>query len=115
VTSALVPRGLDPLVVLEKLLSAMGEVDTILIHQPEARAVLLRRYAHDAVVLVQPSLVKSRMLWTLLIPKDWAPVLMAHWRVVDLVYAHARREYQAQHCAADATDFFEQFRYRPST
>jgi hypothetical protein len=113
VTSAVVPRGLDPLVVLEKLLSTVGEVDTILIHQPEARSVLLRRFAQYIVVLVQPPHAESRVLWTPLVPKDWAPLLMAQWRVVDLVYTHARREYQAaaigeRSAGASSADFFEQ-------
>jgi hypothetical protein len=123
VTSAVVPRGLNPLLVLENLLSAVGEVDTILIHQPEARSVLLRRYAQDTVVLVQPAHAKSRVLWTKLMPKDWASLLMAHWRVVDLVYTLARREYQVaaigERSAGDkhvssAADFFERFKYRPT-
>ena len=43
VTKAVVPRGLYPILVMETLLSAVGEVDTILVHQPEARPLLLRR------------------------------------------------------------------------
>ena len=120
VTKAVVPRGLDPLLVMEKLLSAVGAVDTIVIHQPEAPAVLLRRYAHDTVMLVQPPHPKSRALWTPLMPKDWAPLLSAHWRVVDLVYAHVLREYQSSilrdrtHGDANSVEeFFEQFKYRP--
>ena len=119
VTSAVVPRRLDPLVVVEQMLSAVGEVDTILVQQSEARAVLLRRLAQDAVVLVQPPHAKSRVLWTPLIPKDWASLLTAHWQVVDLVYTLARREYQAaihtEHKAASsAAGFFDRFKYRPS-
>ena len=118
VTSAVVPRRLDPLVVLERLLATVGEVDAILVHQREARAVLLHRFAQDAVVLVQPPHAKSRALWTPLMPKDWAPLLTAYWRVVDLVYTLARREHQAavhtEHKDdSSAAGFFERFKYRP--
>ena len=119
VTSAVVPRRLDPLVVLEQLLATVDEADTILVHQSEARAVLLRRFEQRTVMLVQPPHAKSRVLWTPLMPKDWAPLLTAHWRVVDLVYTLARREYQVaiyteHRDASSAADFFDRFKYRPT-
>jgi hypothetical protein len=115
-TEAVVAKGVDPLLVVERLLSLVGaEVDVMLIHQSEARRLLLRRYAHDSIVLVQQPHVKSRALWTPLMPKEWAPLLMAHWRVADLVYAYTRRLYQAAALGIEQADanFFDRFKYKP--
>jgi hypothetical protein len=96
-TEAVVTRGVDPLLVLERLLlpEVSTEVDVILVHQPEARSMLLRRYAQNTVVLMQPPHQKSRALWLPLVPKEWAPLLTAHWRLADLVYASCHCHEQA--------------------
>jgi hypothetical protein len=117
-TESVVPKAVDPLLVLERLLSALGDdVDVLLIDQPEARSLLLQRYAQDTIVLVQPPHAKSRALWTPLAPKEWAPLLMAHWRVADLVYTYTRRLHQAavlDDVPRSAEAFFDRFRYRAS-
>jgi hypothetical protein len=117
-------RAVDPLLVLERLLSIVGEIDVILVHQAAASSVLLRRYAQRMVVLVQPPHPKSKGLWSPTVPKTWAPLLMAHWRVVDLIYTHIYRSRQAAAldsaraastiAAAAARTFFDQFRYAAS-
>ena len=123
-TEAVVPRTVDPLLVLEQLLSVVGEIDVILVHQAEASSMLLRRYDQHVVVLVQPPHPKSKVLWAQSMPKEWAPLLMARWRVVDLIYLHTRRLRQAAAlggeraastiAAAAAGTIFDQFRYAPS-
>jgi hypothetical protein len=114
-TEAVVPRDVDPLLVVERLLSALhSEVDVILVHQPEALSVLLRRYAQDTIVLVQTPHAKSRALWASLVPREWAPLLLAHWKVADLVYTYTRRLHQAAVLDRTAGAFFGQFSCRPS-
>jgi len=117
-TEVVVPKRVDPLLVVERLLSALGgEVDVILVHQPEARSLLLRRYAKDTIVRVQPPDVKCRVLWKALMPKEWAPLLVAHGRVTDLILAYTRRGHQAAvlsgNVASSEDAFFDRFKYRP--
>ena len=85
-TKAVVGRTVDPLLVLERLLSMVGEIDAILVHQAEASSVLLCRHTQQMVVLVQPPHPKSKALWSPVVSNAWPPLLMAHWRVVDLIY-----------------------------
>jgi hypothetical protein len=123
-TEAVIARTVDPLLVLERLLAVVGEIDVILVHQPEAASMLLRRYGQQTVVVVQSPHPKSKVLWASSVPKAWAPLLMAHWRVADLIYLHTRRLRQAAALdderaastivAAAAGTIFDQFRYAPS-
>jgi len=109
------PKDVDPLLVVERLLSALhSEVEVILVHQPEALSVLLRRYAQDTIVLVQTPHAKSQALWAPLVPREWAPLLLAHWKVADLVYTYTRRLHQAAVLGRTAGAFFGQFSCRPS-
>ena len=123
-TEAVVARTVDPLLVLEQLLSVVGDIDVILVHQAEASSMLLCRYGPHMLVLVQPPHPKSKVLWAQSVPREWAPLLLAHWRVVDLIYLHTRRLRQAAAlgkeraastiAAAAAGTCFDQFRYAPS-
>ena len=123
-TEAVVARTVDPLLVLERLLSVVGEIDVILVHQAEASSMLLCRYGPHMIMLVQPPHPKSKVLWAPSVPKEWAPLLMAHWRVADLICLHTRRLRQAEalrderaastKAAAAAGTIFDQFRYAPS-
>jgi hypothetical protein len=77
VTEAVVSRGVDPHQVLDKLLSAVGDVSDILtISQSHAPCFFVA--THDTVVQVQSPHSKSRVVWMPLMPKDWAPLLNAH-------------------------------------
>jgi hypothetical protein len=87
-TTIAVAASVDPRVVVERFCAAS---DLILVHQPEVRSMLLHRYAHNTVLLVSRPHVKSRALWSPLVPKDWAAQLLAQWHVADLVYTYVRR------------------------
>ena len=111
-TKIALPASADPLTAVERFCASS---DLILVHQPAVRSMLLRRFAHDTVLLVSPPHVKSRALWSPLVPKDWAAQLLAQWQAVDLVYTHVRRANQARLLPSlSASVFFDQFKYRPS-
>ena len=120
-TEAVVARTVDPLRVLEQLLSVVGEIDVILVHQAETSSMLRRRYGQHMVALVQSPHSKSKALWAQSVPKKWAPLLMAHWRVADLIYLYTRRLRQAAalreeraastNATAAAGTIFDRFRY----
>ena len=86
-----VPVLVDPLLILEKHFALLSDARFILVYQQEVLILLQRRHPRRALVQVDPPQLKSRELWSPWMPQDWAPLLSAHWRVADLIYAHRRR------------------------
>ena len=96
-----VPALVDPLLILEKHFAPLSNARFILVHQQEVLTLLQRRYARGVLVHADPPQLRSRELWSPWMPEDWAPLLSAHWRVADLIYAHRRR-------IGDASFFMQQ-------
>jgi hypothetical protein len=112
-----VPKSVDPIQIIEQLCGADPSV--ILVCQREVQSLLLHRYAHDTVRLVDEVHAKSRAFWWPLLPTRWASLLRSHWRVAGMIYVHAWRANQAALLAKvekplSAAGFFDQFRYRPA-
>jgi hypothetical protein len=109
-------KSSNPIQIVEQL---CGEPSMILVCQPDVQSLLLRRYAHDTVRLVDEVQGKSRALWWPVLPVSWAPALRSQWRAAGLIYVHAWGASQAALLAQaekplSADDVFDQFRYRPA-
>ena len=109
-------KSSNPTQIVEQL---CGDPSLILVCQPDVRSLLLRRYAHDTVRLVNEVQGNSRALWWPVLPASWAPLLRSQWRAAGMVYVHSWGASQAAVLARaekplSADDFFDQFRYRPA-
>jgi hypothetical protein len=113
-------KSSNPIQIVEQLCGGAGEDPSlILVCQPDVRSLLLPRYAHDTVRLVNEVQGNCRALWWPVLPASWAPALRSQWRAAGLIYVHAWGASQAALLAQaekppSADDFFDQFRYRPA-
>ena len=113
-----VPASLNHLIMMEQLLAILGDVDRILVYQAEARSCLLRRYAHDMVVMVDQPNSRSRALWPRATQLICTSQLLACWQAADMIFSHVRR---LNHSAplnvtneiTPVLGVFDQYRYRP--
>ena len=113
-------KSSDPVHIVEQLCAADPAV--ILVCQPELRSLLLRRYAHDTVVLVNESSLSNtrkvsrasirRAFWWTFVPDPWKPSLDACWQVADMTYSYCRQRTIRQDTT---TSLFDRYRYRPTT
>ena len=114
------PKSSDPVHIVEQLCAADPSV--ILVCRPELRSLLLRRYAHDMVVLVDESGLsktskvgragRRRAFWWTFVPDPWKPSLDACWQVADMTYSYCR---QCTIRQDTTTSLFDRYRYRPAT
>ena len=117
-----VPAAIDPLTVIQPLLTALGGVSAILVHQVKARSLLLHCYAQDVVVMVSQPTSHSRALWSsTAISASWSALLAVHWQwqPADMIHAHARRAEQTATKDGEprsglALGLFDKYRYRPA-
>ena len=116
-----VSAAIDPLTVIQPLLTVLGGVSAILVHQAEARSLLLQLYAQDMVVMVSQPTSRSRAVWssTASISASWSALLTVYWQPVDMIHAHARRAEQratkdGEPRSGLASGLFDKYRYRPA-
>lgn len=123
----LLPMGSNVTQIMRIIEQLCGGTDpsVMLVCQEQVRSLLLYRYAHNTVTLVEDisrsSASKSRSkrcaLWWSFVPITWKSTLKEHWQVADMIYTHARRAYLRQRqfqTPPSADDLFDQYRYRPA-
>ena len=117
-----VTKSSDPVQVVEQLCGADPSV--ILVSQPELRSMLLRRYTHDTVTLVDESTTGSSRaskhrqrpsFWWAYVPNAWEAATKQSWRVADMVYTYARRTHLTQLDAPlSGSGLFDRYKYVPA-
>ena len=108
-------KASNPVQIVEQLCSGT-DPSVILVCQQDARSLLLHRYAHDTLTLVDSSSTSCTSWWPS-VPSAWESTLKAHWQVADMIYTHARRIHQAQLLPLPVDvkgSLFERYRYRPT-
>ena len=107
-------RSSDPVHIVEQLCLGCGpDPSVILVCQPELRSVLLRRYAHDTVVLVEGASATGSArgsVWWPVVLERWRAALTRMWRVADMMYSHAK----TRQCPK-TTGLFDKYRYCRAT
>ena len=116
-------KSSDPVQVVEQLCGgADADPSVIVVSQLELRSMLLRRYAHDTIILVdetarEPNRRNGRKqpaIWWPFVPNAWEAATKQNWRVADMLYTYARRIHLEElGVPPSGSGLFDRYRYVP--